>query len=120
MKKFENITALHLDNSDYINGHLLPPAAREADTADIVIRGHAIVKNRLDNTSASVTKTTPRRDDYKGICLEADSFAINIYYLLHAAQVLQSSNDHDTKISGNEIINFACEYSKAAAENRII
>lgn len=58
-------------------------------------------------------------DDFEGICLESDSFAINIHGLLSAAQVLQMSNNHNAKLLGNEILSFACEYAKAAAEKEL-
>jgi len=119
MKKFENITVLHLDDLDYTNQELLPEIIKATDAADIVFRGKKIVKNRLACASGAMTETNSQQDDYEGICLEPDSFVLNIYHLLHAAQLLQSSRNPDIKISGDEILNFACEYSKAAAEKEL-
>ncbi|HBB3353443.1 hypothetical protein [Escherichia coli] len=51
MKKFENITVLHVDNFDYTNQEFLPEVVKAIDVADIVIRGKRIVKNRLACTS---------------------------------------------------------------------
>nr|WP_159420710.1 hypothetical protein [Escherichia coli] len=48
MKKFENITVLHVDDFDYTNPELLPEVVKAIDVADIVIRGKRIVKNRLE------------------------------------------------------------------------
>lgn len=115
MIKFENITVLHVDNSDYANQDLLPELVKAIDAADIVIRGTRIVKNRLTRTS----ETNSQQDDYEGICLEPDSFAVNVYHLLHATQVLHMSSNSVTKALGSEILNFACEYAKAAAEKEL-
>ncbi len=119
MKKFENITVLHVDDFDYTNPDLLPEVVKAIDVADIVIRGKRIVKNRLACTSGAMTETTSQQDDYEGICLEPDSFAINIHGLLSAAQVLQMSKNNNAKLLGNEILSFACEYAKAAAEKEL-
>ena len=105
MKKFENITVLHVDDFDYTNPELLPEVVKAIDVADIVIRGKRIVKNRLACTSEAMTETT--------------SFAVNVYHLLHATQVLHMSSNHETKTLGSEILNFACEYAKAAAEKEL-
>ncbi|HFP4394119.1 hypothetical protein [Escherichia coli] len=66
-----------------------------------------------------MTETNSQQNDYEGICLEPDSFAINIYGLLSAAQVLQMSKNNNAKLLGNEILSFACEYAKAAAEKEL-
>lgn len=52
MNKFEGVTLLHIESSDHTGGTLNPAVAKEIDTADIVINGGVIVKNRLDNTQA--------------------------------------------------------------------
>ncbi|HAI9880087.1 TPA: hypothetical protein HL326_08420 [Escherichia coli] len=119
MKKFENITVLYVDEFDYANQEFLPEVVKAIDVADIVIRGKRIVKNRLACTSRSNDRKTSQQDNYEGICLEPDSFAVNIYHLLHATQVLHMSSNYETKTLGSEILNFACEYAKAAAEKRI-
>ncbi|EHW97275.1 hypothetical protein ECDEC10F_2215 [Escherichia coli DEC10F] len=38
---------------------------------------------------------------------------------MHATQVLRMSSNHETKVLGSEILNFACEYAKAAAEKEL-
>ncbi|WP_244600828.1 hypothetical protein [Escherichia coli] len=58
-------------------------------------------------------------DNFEGICLASDSFAINIHSLLCAAQVLQMSKNNNAKLLGNEILSFACEYAKTAAEKEL-
>lgn len=50
MNKFEGVTLLHIESSDHTGGTLNPAVEKEIDTADIVIDGGIIVKNRLDNT----------------------------------------------------------------------
>lgn len=52
MNKFEGVTLFHIESSDHTGGTLNPAVAKEIDTADIVIDGGIIVKNRLDNTQA--------------------------------------------------------------------
>lgn len=119
MKKFENITVLYVDEFDYANQEFLPEVVKAIDVADIVIRGKRIVKNRLACTSRSNDRKTSQQDNYEGICLEPDSFAVNIYHLLHATQVLHMSSNYETKTLGSEILNFACEYAKSAAEKEL-
>ncbi|EDV6185217.1 hypothetical protein PG459_004931 [Salmonella enterica] len=58
-------------------------------------------------------------DNYEGICLEPDSFAVNIHHLLRAILVLHMSSNHETNTLGSEILDFACEYAKAAAEKKL-
>ncbi|HAI3029282.1 TPA: hypothetical protein ACRUNO_001725 [Escherichia coli] len=58
-------------------------------------------------------------DNFEGIFLASDSFAINIHSLLCAAQVLQMSNNQNAKTLGDEIPSFACEYAKVAAEKEL-
>ena len=56
---------------------------------------------------------------FKGICLEHDSFAINIECLLGAVRVLQMSDDDELKMMGGNVLGIAHEYASAAvsAEN---
>ncbi|HIA7843695.1 TPA: hypothetical protein ACWSAV_005301, partial [Escherichia coli] len=95
MKKFGNITVLHVDNFDYTNQEFLPEVIKAIEVADIVFRGKRIVKNRLACTSGAMTETTSQQDDYEGICLEPDSFAVNVYHLLHATQALHMSSNNE-------------------------
>ncbi|HBC1013392.1 TPA: hypothetical protein IGZ65_005165 [Escherichia coli] len=67
-----------------------------------------------------MTETKSQLDEYEGICLEPDSFAVNIYHLLHAAQVLHMSSNNELKMLGGEILNCVCEYSKAAAKKELV
>ncbi|ENH8631326.1 hypothetical protein ABWW30_003941 [Salmonella enterica] len=48
MNKFEGITVVHLESSDYVGEALSPTVEREIDTADIVIDGGKVVKNRVN------------------------------------------------------------------------
>ncbi|WP_158024630.1 hypothetical protein [Escherichia coli] len=69
MKKFENITVLHVDNFDYTNQELLPEVVKAIDVADIVIRGKRIVKNSLACTSGAMTETMSQLDGWRLIHL---------------------------------------------------
>lgn len=46
MKKFENITVLHVDEFDYTNQEFLPEVIKAIEVADIVFRGKRIVKKQ--------------------------------------------------------------------------
>lgn len=48
MNKFEGIKLVHLESSDYVGEALRPTVEREIDTADIVIDGGKVVKNRVN------------------------------------------------------------------------
>ncbi|ELD8279898.1 hypothetical protein QI593_004650 [Salmonella enterica] len=48
MNKFEGIKLVHLESSDYVGEALSPTVEREIDTADIVIDGGKVVKNRVN------------------------------------------------------------------------
>ncbi|MBD8159202.1 hypothetical protein IFU23_13940 [Pantoea agglomerans] len=52
---------------------------------------------------------------FKGICLEPDSFAINIACLLGAVRVLQMSDDDELKMMGGNVLDVAHDYANAAA-----
>ncbi|EOS9812853.1 hypothetical protein ACNKWM_005344 [Salmonella enterica subsp. diarizonae serovar 16:z10:e,n,x,z15] len=47
MNKFEAITVVHLESSDYIGETLNPAIEQETDTADMVIYGDKVIKNRV-------------------------------------------------------------------------
>ncbi len=49
MNKFEGVTVLRIDDTDYIKGRLHHLAEQETVTADVVIDGGVIVKNRIFN-----------------------------------------------------------------------
>ncbi|EJJ3882865.1 hypothetical protein NI295_004873, partial [Salmonella enterica] len=48
MHKFEDITVLHIESSDHTAEALSPAVEREIDSADIVIDGGEVVKNRVN------------------------------------------------------------------------
>ncbi|MFI7783479.1 hypothetical protein EN46_06735 [Citrobacter amalonaticus] len=49
MNKFEGVTVLRIDDSDYTEGHLHHLVERETVTADIVIDGGRVIKSRVFN-----------------------------------------------------------------------
>lgn len=119
MKKFENITVLHVDDFDYANQEFLPEVVKAIDVADIVIRDRVIVKNRLTGTSEPMTEANLQRNNYEGLCLAPDSFANNIHDLLCAVVVLQMSDNDAIKIAGDEVLEFARCYAEEAAEKEL-
>ncbi|EIC4353506.1 helix-turn-helix domain-containing protein [Salmonella enterica] len=62
MNKFEGITVVHLENSDYTDNKLSADAERETVTADIVIEGGVVVKNRIHSDLTIGTRIQSARD----------------------------------------------------------
>lgn len=58
MNKFEGMTVIHLDNSDYVGEALNPAVELEIDTADVVIDGGIVIKNRMGTLTQSVHHQT--------------------------------------------------------------
>ncbi|EEP0994679.1 hypothetical protein HAY25_001628 [Salmonella enterica] len=49
MNKFEGVTVLRIDDTDYTNGRLCHLVERETATADVVIDGGKVIKSRIFN-----------------------------------------------------------------------
>ncbi|EAP0942976.1 hypothetical protein B7802_07440 [Salmonella enterica] len=49
MNKFEGVTVVHIEGADYTQGKLNPAVDKETVTADIVIDGGKVIKNRIFN-----------------------------------------------------------------------
>ncbi len=112
MNKFEGITVVHLESSDYVGEALNPAAEREIDTADIVIDGNKIVKNRVREMglphAAGVLKT------FKGLSLESVDALNNIATIIESGSLLTATNDREYQEIGDMIIGFASQYATAA------
>lgn len=101
MNKFESVTLLHIESSDHTGGTLNPAVEKEIDTADIVIDGGYIVKNRLDNTQA----------DNKTMCAHKRKQIENAQRLNAVINTLYFSW---VELSGDDIetiLNIALEYT---------
>lgn len=103
MNKFEGVTLLHIESSDHTGGMLNPAVAKEIDTADIVIDGGVIVKNRPDNTQA----------DNKTMCAHKRKQIENAQRLNAVINALYFSwielKDDDIEM----LLNIACEYTRS-------
>ncbi|MER0046540.1 hypothetical protein ABRP56_09110 [Pectobacterium odoriferum] len=56
MSKFEDRTVIHIDDSEYVNRSTTPAIEKEIDTADIVIVGGRIVKDRISQTEVNLSE----------------------------------------------------------------
>ncbi|MCB2245358.1 hypothetical protein KTQ81_00090 [Salmonella enterica subsp. diarizonae] len=103
MNKFEGVTLLHIESSDHTGGTLNPAVTKEIDTADIVIDGGVIVKNRLDNTQAG----------NKTMCTHKRKQIENAQRLNAVTNALYFSW---TELKGDDIemlLSMACEYTRS-------
>ena len=111
MNKFEGITVVHLDSSDYVGGKPSPAAEREIDTADIVIDGDKVVKNRL--CGMGLTRATGALKTFKGLSLEPVDAFQNIAAMNEVGLLLVAAGDEDSDL-GDCVTAFARDYATAA------
>lgn len=109
MNKFEDITLLHIESSDYKAGVLNPATAQEIDIADIVINGGEIVKNRITNAK-------PFTETFKGLSLQpADAFK-NIAAMTEAGMLISVVDTEDSSDLSDCIFSIVKRYAEAAHE----
>ncbi|ECC1693750.1 hypothetical protein DPB93_16180 [Salmonella enterica subsp. salamae] len=112
MNKFEGITVLHLENSDHIQGVLSPKVEREIDTADIVIAGGKIVKNRV--VQMDYPKGSTKLPTFKGLSLAPLDALKNISAIIECGHLMTSCSDKECEEIGDVIIDFARQYAASA------
>ncbi|MEQ5055776.1 hypothetical protein ABN154_28930 [Klebsiella michiganensis] len=112
MNKFEGITVVHLEVSDYIGGKPSPAAEREIDTADIVIDGDKVVKNRVCQMELSQAAGTLKT--FNGLSLQPVDAFQNIAAMNEVGLLLAAANDGGDIELGDAVIAFARDYAKAA------
>ncbi|MDH0315286.1 hypothetical protein N7410_28870 [Klebsiella pasteurii] len=111
MSKFEGITVVHLDSSDYVGEALSPAAEREIDTADIVIDGNKVVKNRV--CGMGLTRTAETLKTFKGLSLESVDAFQNIAAMNEVGLLLMAAGDENSDL-GDCVIALARDYAAAA------
>ncbi|EGX5144551.1 hypothetical protein DQ657_09980 [Salmonella enterica] len=112
MNKFEGITVLQLENSDRTQGALSPKVEREIDTADIVIDGNEVVKNRVCGMGLFQAAGTLKT--FKGLSLAPLDALKNISAIIETGHLMTSCSDKECEEIGDVIIDFARQYAASA------
>ncbi|EAB6966752.1 hypothetical protein GR39_000642 [Salmonella enterica subsp. enterica] len=112
MNKFEGITVLQIENSDRIQGALSPKVEREIDTADIVIDGGKVVKNRVVQMDSP--KGSAMLPVFKGLTLAPLDALKNISAIIECGHLMTSCSDRECEEIGDVIIDFARQYAASA------
>lgn len=117
MNKFEGITVVHLDNSDYVGQALSPAVEREIDTADIVIDGNKVVKNRVCAMELSQAAETLKT--FKGLSLEPVEAFQNIAAMIEVGLLLTVTDIEDKTDGGDYVLTTAKRYAEAACNHAL-
>lgn len=112
MNKFEGITVVHLDSSDYAGGVLSPAVEQEIDTADIVFDGNKVVKNRL--CGMGLTRAAETLKTFKELSLTPLDALKNISAIIEVGHLMTSCSDKECEEIGDVVIDFARQYAVAA------
>ncbi|HAT1683131.1 TPA: hypothetical protein I8Y21_003853 [Klebsiella oxytoca] len=112
MNKFKGITVLHLEKSDYAGEALNPSAEQETITADIVIEGDKVVKNRV--YGMGLPRKTETLKTFKGLSLDSSDALKNIAFIIETGHLMTSCSDKECEEIGDVIIDFARQYAVAA------
>lgn len=112
MNKFKDITVLHIESSDHTGEALSPAVEREIDTADIVIHGGKVVKNRVNQVETfGVEKELPT---FKGLTLEPETAFHQIAALIEAGLIISVTDGEDHSDLSDCIFILAKQYAEAA------
>lgn len=117
MNKFEGITVLHIESSDYIGEALNPAVEREVDAADIVIVGGKTIKNRVNHKAAEPTKQAMKT--FKGLTLEPETAFHQIAVMIEAGLIISVTDGEDHSDLGDCIFILAKKYAEAAHANEM-
>lgn len=112
MNKFEDITVLHIESSDHTGDALSPAVEREIDTADIVIDGGEVVKNRVNQVETPGVKT--ELTTFKGLTLEPETAFRQIAALIEAGLIIQVADKNDNSDLSDCVFILARQYAEAA------
>ncbi|ENU8217518.1 hypothetical protein ACE2LV_004974 [Salmonella enterica] len=112
MNKFEDITVLHIESSDHTGDALSPAVEREIDTADIVIDGGKVVKNRVSQVESLEAKT--EFPAFKGLTLEPETAFRQIAALIEAGLIIQVADKNDNSDLSDCVFILARQYAEAA------
>lgn len=112
MNKFKDITVLHIESSDHTAEALSPAIEREIDTADIVIDGGEVVKNRVNQVETPGVKT--ELTTFKGLTLESETAFRQIAALIEAGLIISVTNTNDKSDLSDCVFILARQYAEAA------
>ncbi|EBX7643589.1 XRE family transcriptional regulator [Salmonella enterica subsp. houtenae] len=112
MNKFKDITVLHIESSDHTAEALSPAVEREIDTADIVIDGGEVVKNRVNQVETPGVKT--ELTTFKGLILEPETAFRQIAALIEAGLIISVTNTNDKSDLSDCVFILARQYAEAA------
>ncbi|EEA3740289.1 hypothetical protein J5047_002635 [Salmonella enterica] len=112
MNKFESVTVIHIESSDHTGDALSPAVEREIDTADIVIDGGEVVKNRVVQMDSP--KGSAKLPVFKGLSLVPLDALKNISAIIETGHLMTSCSDKECEEIGDVIIDFARQYAASA------
>lgn len=117
MNKFEGITVVHLESSDYVGKALKVAVAREIDTSDIVIDGDKVVKNRVNEMGlqqdAGALKT------FNGLSLTPVDALSNIAAMIEVGLLLTVTDSECKSDGGDYVLTIAKQYAEAACKHAL-
>ncbi|EOZ4488706.1 hypothetical protein ACQLT9_005642 [Salmonella enterica subsp. diarizonae] len=120
MNKFEGVTVVHLEGSDYTEGSLNRSVDEEVIKADIVIDGGMVVKNRVSQVESLEAKT--EFPAFKGLTLEPETAFRQIAALIEAGLIISVTDMNDKSDLSDCVFILARQYAEAAhdyaVENR--
>lgn len=112
MNKFEDITVLHIESSDHIGETLNSAVKKEFDTADIVIDGGRVVKNRVNQIE--MPGTTQKLQTFKGLTLEPETAFRQIAALIEAGLIISVTDMKEESELSDCVFVLARQYAEAA------
>ncbi|EGI5342401.1 helix-turn-helix transcriptional regulator [Salmonella enterica subsp. enterica serovar Sandiego] len=112
MNKFKDITVLHIESSDHTAEALSPAVEREIDSADIVIDGGEVVKNRINQVETTGVKT--ELTTFKGLTLEPETAFRQIAALIEAGLIISVTDTNDKSEISDCVFILAKRYAEAA------
>ncbi|EBT7099965.1 hypothetical protein LVO39_002358 [Salmonella enterica] len=114
MNKFEAITVVHLESSDYIGETLNPAIEQETDTADMVIYGDKVIKNRVHTPDIKPQGSSVKT--FRGLSLESGHAFQNISTLINAAFLISTIEEAGDSELSDSVLIIASQYAEAAHE----
>lgn len=114
MNKFECITVAILDDSDCVGEALSPAIEQETDTADVVIYGDKVIKNRVHTPDIKPQGSSVKT--FRGLSLDPGCAFQNISTLINAAFLISTVEESDDSELSDSVLIIASQYAEAAHE----
>lgn len=114
MNKFEGITVLHIESSDYTGEVLNSTAEKEFDTADIVVYDDKVIKNRVHTPDIKPQGSSVKT--FRGLSLESGHAFQNISTLINAAFLISTIEEAGDSELSDSVLIIASQYAEAAHE----